>query len=446
MLKITRLSFFFRCLIAPFVFVPSSSQADTCSLMKNLGLAFLIGLEMHNCTPVPTTMGNEAPELIGNLVDQTAKVDVSFDYSIPVEEVFRDPDGDSLTMTAKEVGESDLPGWLIFDSNTFLGTPNENNVGSYSIRVTATDSSDNSISDIFLISVIEEEESSNDSFSTELLWEILSGLGGGAVCVGTSIFAFYKKKMQDNLGNLFESLSEDTDLKARENSSYDCVRGILQQKGMEQDFDKIMLSTCSNCACLLGMSYSKMQEILNEKCPPAKKNIDIMIVLQKKYERNILIGHTEKEEKESLKEAVENGRLAVVRELFMQASHEEKDEALEYAAEYGHLGVVKELLPYASRHGKNEALGKAAFFGRLEVVKHLHPHASQDGKDYALESAAEYGHLGVVKELLPHASQKSKDQSLKLADFFRHLEVVKLLDLTPHVGPAEFYDPTKFFV
>ncbi|MBY0354728.1 MAG: DUF4347 domain-containing protein [Rickettsiales bacterium] len=85
----------------------------------------------------------DAPTILQPLVDQTATDGTAFSYGF-LANSFDDVDidsGDSLTYTATLVDGSPLPSWLTFNAatRTFSGTPATVDVGTLSIRVTATD-------------------------------------------------------------------------------------------------------------------------------------------------------------------------------------------------------------------------------------------------------------------------------------------------------------------
>jgi VCBS repeat-containing protein len=94
---------------------------------------------------------NDTPEVVGQGIGtQTAKEDSAFSFA--VSNAFTDVDrNDSLTYTAKLADGSNLPDWLSFDGVTFSGTPHNEDVGSISVRVTATDTSNASVFDDFTI-------------------------------------------------------------------------------------------------------------------------------------------------------------------------------------------------------------------------------------------------------------------------------------------------------
>ncbi|WP_199533951.1 putative Ig domain-containing protein, partial [Dickeya sp. CSL RW240] len=79
----------------------------------------------------------------------------AFSFTVPAN-TFTDADsGDVLTLSATRVDGSALPGWLSFNpaTRTFSGTPGSSDVGNLSIRVTATDSSNASVSTTFALAV-----------------------------------------------------------------------------------------------------------------------------------------------------------------------------------------------------------------------------------------------------------------------------------------------------
>ena len=104
-----------------------------------------VTLETVNFTFVD---GNTAPTSSA-ISDQTVDEDQVF--SLDVSAIFSDADaGDVLTLSS-----STLPGWLTFDAgtSTFSGTPENADVGSTFITVTATDSQGSAVSETFSLDV-----------------------------------------------------------------------------------------------------------------------------------------------------------------------------------------------------------------------------------------------------------------------------------------------------
>ncbi|SFO57975.1 VCBS repeat-containing protein [Bradyrhizobium sp. Ghvi] len=98
---------------------------------------------------------NDAPVLAIQTGNQTATVGSTFTLTLPVG-TFTDVDsGDSLTYTATSADGSPLPSWLTFNGSTrtFSGTPTSANVGTLSVKTSATDLGGLSSSETFNIVV-----------------------------------------------------------------------------------------------------------------------------------------------------------------------------------------------------------------------------------------------------------------------------------------------------
>ncbi len=98
---------------------------------------------------------NDAPEAAVALADQQATEDASFIFTVP-EDTFRDVDaGDTLTLSATLSDGSALPAWLYFNAvtRTFSGTPANGDVGSVSVRLTASDLAGAQASQLFNVEV-----------------------------------------------------------------------------------------------------------------------------------------------------------------------------------------------------------------------------------------------------------------------------------------------------
>ena len=103
---------------------------------------------------------NQAPTVATPLADQIVPEGASINFTIPAN-TFADPDaGDTLTYSATLVDGTALPTWLSFDAttHTFTGTPDDAQVGSLNLLVTATDTGNLSVSDIFILTVTNVNE------------------------------------------------------------------------------------------------------------------------------------------------------------------------------------------------------------------------------------------------------------------------------------------------
>jgi Ca2+-binding RTX toxin-like protein len=83
---------------------------------------------------------NSAPEFVGSLADRVVNEGSQLGFFIPAG-TFVDPDGDSLTYSASSDGGGALPSWLTFNptSRSFSGRPEDADVGTIDVAVTATD-------------------------------------------------------------------------------------------------------------------------------------------------------------------------------------------------------------------------------------------------------------------------------------------------------------------
>ena len=101
------------------------------------------------------TATNSPPTVANAILNQTATVGTALNYAFPAD-TFADTDaGDTLTYTATQSDDSALPAWLSFAAatRTFSGTPLTADVGTVSVKVTASDGNGGSVSDTFDIVV-----------------------------------------------------------------------------------------------------------------------------------------------------------------------------------------------------------------------------------------------------------------------------------------------------
>ncbi len=82
---------------------------------------------------------NRAPS-VGTIVTQTSEEDASWSFKLPAN-LYSDPDGDAVTLTARLASGGPLPAWLTFDTHTetFSGTPPENFIGAFSLQAVVSD-------------------------------------------------------------------------------------------------------------------------------------------------------------------------------------------------------------------------------------------------------------------------------------------------------------------
>jgi Ca2+-binding RTX toxin-like protein len=132
---------------------PNNSEVGSLSIkVTATDKAGVTGTDSFSITVANT---NDAPTVGSAIANQTATEDTAFSFIIP-ENTFTDADaGDVLTYTATLENGDALPSWLTFDAatRTFSGTPNNSEVGSLNIRVTATDKALATATDSFTLTV-----------------------------------------------------------------------------------------------------------------------------------------------------------------------------------------------------------------------------------------------------------------------------------------------------
>ena len=101
------------------------------------------------------TTTNVAPTVANVIPDQEAMGGMAFNYVVPAN-TFSDGDSDTLTYMATKADGAALPTWLSFDAgtSTFSGMPQDADVGTVSVKVTASDGNGGSVSDEFDITVV----------------------------------------------------------------------------------------------------------------------------------------------------------------------------------------------------------------------------------------------------------------------------------------------------
>lgn len=104
---------------------------------------------------ITVTPVNDAPFVDQGIGDQITAEDAAFSFAVPAD-AFDDVDtGDTMTLSATRSDGSALPAWLSFDpgTQTFSGTPDNDDVGSVQIRVVATDAAGATAETIFGLTV-----------------------------------------------------------------------------------------------------------------------------------------------------------------------------------------------------------------------------------------------------------------------------------------------------
>ncbi|BAQ65620.1 S-layer family protein [Geminocystis sp. NIES-3709] len=135
---------------------------------------------------------NESPIVNNPIVDQNTFEQIVFNFTVP-NNTFNDPDvGDTLTYSAILANDDPLPSWLTFNptTQTFSGTPSNGDIGTISVKVTVTDTSNLFISDIFDIQIqplqtlIGNSTGGNDTIVGDIGFNIINGGGGNDFITG----------------------------------------------------------------------------------------------------------------------------------------------------------------------------------------------------------------------------------------------------------------------
>ena len=156
---------------------------------------------------------NDPPILTNIVADQTISEDQFFVMAIPVTS-FTDPDGDNLSYRVQLSNGDSLPGWLEFDSgsNTLSGTPLQQNVGTLTLSIIASDNLGGQISsNIFTLSVLNQNDSPTGSI------HIVGDLQlGQTVIVDTSLL-----QDEDGVGELsFQWFRDGSPIVGATNAAY----------------------------------------------------------------------------------------------------------------------------------------------------------------------------------------------------------------------------------
>ncbi|MDP1656993.1 MAG: putative Ig domain-containing protein [Hylemonella sp.] len=136
-------------------FSGTPANGDVGELQLTVIAPDLTGASASQVFALEVTNTNDAPTIGAALAVQTATEDAAFTFALPTD-AFVDADlGDRLSYTATLADGSALPTWLQLDAatGTFSGTPVNGDVGSVSVRLTASDLTGASASQAFAIGV-----------------------------------------------------------------------------------------------------------------------------------------------------------------------------------------------------------------------------------------------------------------------------------------------------
>jgi Ca2+-binding RTX toxin-like protein len=132
-----------------------------------------------------TFIDNSPPTVDNEIQDQNTFEQIAFDFTVP-NNTFSDPDSDPLTYSATLANDTALPDWLTFNpsTQTFSGTPANTDIGTISVKVTATDTGNLSESDTFdltiepLQTLVTNSTGGNDILTGGIGFNLINGGGG----------------------------------------------------------------------------------------------------------------------------------------------------------------------------------------------------------------------------------------------------------------------------
>ncbi|MEM9144649.1 MAG: putative Ig domain-containing protein [Pseudomonadota bacterium] len=113
---------------------PAEADVGAATVTVTASDGELTALDSFEITVMAAPVENQAPVVANPVADQSAIVGTGFTLILPGD-VFSDPDGDDLTLSANP------PDWLVFDPATrvLTGTPGEGDIGTATVTVTASD-------------------------------------------------------------------------------------------------------------------------------------------------------------------------------------------------------------------------------------------------------------------------------------------------------------------
>jgi uncharacterized delta-60 repeat protein len=134
---------------------PSTVQIDWIFNDGNTGAQGTGGaLSVTGSTTVQITAVNDPPVLVAPLSDQILAPGSSFSFTVPTG-AFSDLDLETLSYSVRMSNGTGIPPWLSFNasSKTFSGTPTSTDAGTLDLQVTAKDSANVTVFDIFRVTV-----------------------------------------------------------------------------------------------------------------------------------------------------------------------------------------------------------------------------------------------------------------------------------------------------
>ncbi|MBU4407853.1 MAG: putative Ig domain-containing protein, partial [Proteobacteria bacterium] len=205
---------------------------------------------------------NTVPIVGVMVLDQTALEDAAYSFTIPAE-TFTDLDaGDSLTYSATLGNGNPLPAWLTFDPVTriFSGTPENDDVTTLDITVTATDTTGASVADTFAMKVINTNDAPEAMADTGLVGEdhmLYSGnvlINDSDVDAGTILSVTAPGEYAGSYGTL--SIDADGSYTYRLDNASDAVQSLGREAVVTEHFSYTATDGIANVASALDITLT----------------------------------------------------------------------------------------------------------------------------------------------------------------------------------------------
>ena len=201
-----------------------------------------------------------------DIPDQTVDISETFNYTIP-EDVFNDPNQEVLTFTASQQNGHALPSWLSFNASTrtFTGSPDGCDLGTYNIRVHASNTLASIFQDFFLVvtdniyQVFDYVKSTDDSITDIVLstTSIDENLPSGSIVTTLDCVGSYKPYLDfHSASNTFSGIF------TRDSDFVECFDDVVNYPAVSV--------TGSSRLVELGSSLTVLNETYNliNKYPP----------------------------------------------------------------------------------------------------------------------------------------------------------------------------------
>ena len=211
---------------------------------------------------------NDAPLVATALDSQNATEDASWSYTIPAS-TFSDVDvGDSLSYSATLADGSTLPSWLTFDAvtRTFSGTPQNADVGSLSLKVTATDATGAAVSSSFDVTVANTNDaptatnlSAAETYTEDTTLNLVDIVATDIDSANISVTLILSNAAAGSLS---------TGSSGAVSSTYDAFTGVWSASGATADVNSLLAALTFTPSANFNADFSIATSVSDGTAPP----------------------------------------------------------------------------------------------------------------------------------------------------------------------------------